>query len=60
MAMEVGDCARTILRGVERNQDIIVVTAFSRLRWWLHRLNPALNKRLHRAWVQGVREHRIA
>ncbi len=34
------ECARAILRGVERNQAIIVVTAFARIVWWLHRLSP--------------------
>lgn len=33
-------CARTILRGVERNQSIITVTAHARLSWWLYRLMP--------------------
>jgi hypothetical protein len=45
---------------VERNRGITVITAFSRLCWWLHRLNPPLIKPLHRVWVQGIREHRIA
>jgi NAD(P)-dependent dehydrogenase (short-subunit alcohol dehydrogenase family) len=60
LAMDADDCARAILRGVERNRGIIVITAFSRLCWWLHRLNPALIRPLHRFWVQGIREHRIA
>ncbi len=60
LAMDAADCARAILRGVERNRDIIVVTAFSRLCWWLYRLNPALIKPLRRVLVQGIREHRIA
>jgi len=33
-------CAKDILRGVERNQAFIVVTAFARILWWLHRLSP--------------------
>ncbi|MBI4514819.1 MAG: SDR family NAD(P)-dependent oxidoreductase [Deltaproteobacteria bacterium] len=39
-------CARAILRGVERNQAIIVVTAFAKLGWLLYRLSPALITRL--------------
>jgi short-subunit dehydrogenase len=60
LAMDAEDCARAILCGVERNQGIIVVTAFARLLWWLHRLHPALVTPFHRAWVQGIREHRLA
>ncbi len=59
LAMNADDCARAILRGVERNQGIIVVTAFARLLWWLYRLNPALVTPLHRTWVQGIRQHRL-
>ncbi len=33
-------CASAILRGVERNQAFIVVTAFARILWWLQRLSP--------------------
>ena len=35
-------CARAILRGVARNQAIIVVTAFAKFLWLLYRLAPAL------------------
>lgn len=40
-------CARTILRGVERNEAIILVTLEARLMWWLQRLCPSLSLRLH-------------
>lgn len=33
-------CASIILRGVERNKAIIVVTAFARLLWMLQRISP--------------------
>jgi NAD(P)-dependent dehydrogenase (short-subunit alcohol dehydrogenase family) len=39
-------CARATLRGVERNQAIIVVTAFAKIAWLLYRLSPALMGRL--------------
>jgi NAD(P)-dependent dehydrogenase (short-subunit alcohol dehydrogenase family) len=39
-------CARAILRGMERNQAIIVVTAFAKIGWLLYRLSPALIGRL--------------
>lgn len=40
--MRPADCARVILRGVERNKAIITVTALARLLWWLNRLHPSL------------------
>ena len=33
-------CALVILRGVERNKPIIVVTALAKILWLLHRINP--------------------
>ena len=36
------NCARAILRGVERNQAIIIDAPHNRLFWWLYRLSPAL------------------
>jgi hypothetical protein len=58
--MDADDCVRAILRGVERNQGIIVVTAFSRPCCWLHGLNPTRINPLYRTSVQRVREHRMA
>lgn len=40
------DCAHIILRGVQRNKGIIVVTSLSRVVWWLYRFQPALFIRL--------------
>jgi NAD(P)-dependent dehydrogenase (short-subunit alcohol dehydrogenase family) len=34
------ECATAILRGVERNRAIIVVTAPAKIIWWLNRLSP--------------------
>ncbi len=39
-------CARAILRGVERNQAIIVVTTVGKIGWALYRLAPGLMGRL--------------
>ena len=49
------DCARAILRGVARNQAIIVDTRLNRLFWWLYRLNPVLYGRLMQ---EGARQMR--
>jgi NAD(P)-dependent dehydrogenase (short-subunit alcohol dehydrogenase family) len=38
--MTAEECAMAILRGVERNQAIIVVTALARFLWWLSRWSP--------------------
>jgi len=49
------DCARAILRGVERNQAIIVDTRLNRVFWRLHRLSPTLYSALMR---EGIRQMR--
>ena len=59
VGMEAPQCARAILRGVERNRGIIVITAFARINWWLYRLHPALIKPFHNTWVRMIRTHRI-
>jgi len=51
-------CARVILRGVERDRDMIVVTPSARVCWWLYRIHPALIKRHNRAWVKIMRDQR--
>jgi len=40
--LPVKDAARAILRGVERNQGLIVFPAIARVLWWLARIHPAL------------------
>jgi NAD(P)-dependent dehydrogenase (short-subunit alcohol dehydrogenase family) len=40
------DLARAVLRGVERNQGIVVFTPFARFGWYFYRLSPALAQRL--------------
>jgi len=44
--MPCDDCARIILRGVERNKAIITVTAMAKAFWAMQRLSPALVRAL--------------
>jgi NAD(P)-dependent dehydrogenase (short-subunit alcohol dehydrogenase family) len=46
--IEPAQCARVILRGVSRNQAIILVTWQARVMWWLYRISPALYSLLMR------------
>ena len=36
------ECALVILRGVERNKAVIVVTGFAKILWLLYRIYPGL------------------
>ncbi|MDH7500438.1 MAG: SDR family oxidoreductase [candidate division NC10 bacterium] len=54
-AMECRECARKILRGVERNRAIILVTAMARSFWILQRISPALVRWI---WRRNMRELR--
>lgn len=59
--MDVKDAVRVMLRGVERNQAIIVCPLQSRLTWWLYRLSPSLMDKLMGKTVEQFRqEHRIS
>jgi NAD(P)-dependent dehydrogenase (short-subunit alcohol dehydrogenase family) len=49
------DCARAILRGVERNRAIIVDTRLNLMFWWLYRLSPSLYAWLMQKGVQHMR-----
>lgn len=40
--MDAKEAARCILRGVERNQSVIVFPFHARLLWWLYRISPSL------------------
>jgi short-subunit dehydrogenase len=55
LMMEPADAARAILRGVVRNQAIIVCPWYGRLLWWCQRHFPWL---LAPLWRRGVREWR--
>ena len=49
------DCARAILRGVERNEAIIIDTQLNRLFWQLYRLSPSLYATLMQKGVEQMR-----
>ncbi|MBN1811330.1 MAG: SDR family oxidoreductase [Anaerolineae bacterium] len=49
------DCARAILRGVERNQAIIIDARLNRLLWWLYRLSPSLYAAMMQKGVEHMR-----
>jgi short-subunit dehydrogenase len=54
------DAARAILRGVERNERIVVFPFYARLGWWLMRINPGALDGLHRktlARLRAMRDH---
>jgi len=57
--MDAADCARVILRGVERNKAIITDTALTRLLWWLYRLSPAVLGPFLQKGVSDMRALRI-
>ena len=50
------ECASVILRGVERNKAIIVVTGLAKVFWWLHRINPGWILWMMRRKIKGTRE----
>jgi NAD(P)-dependent dehydrogenase (short-subunit alcohol dehydrogenase family) len=52
---EPTDCARAILRGVERNQAIIIDTKLNRLFWQLYRISPSLYTALMQKCVEQMR-----
>jgi short-subunit dehydrogenase len=56
--MDVNDAVRALLRGVARNQAIIVCPFDSRMSWRLYRLAPALMDRLIGKTVRQFREKR--
>jgi NADP-dependent 3-hydroxy acid dehydrogenase YdfG len=41
------ECARQILRGVEKNRAIVPVTKITKVNWAIHRLSPSLSARLN-------------
>jgi len=45
----------SLLRGVARRKEIVVVPLYGRLGWWLERLSPALSHRLHRLSLHELR-----
>jgi|YNPNPStandDraft_1061719.scaffolds.fasta_scaffold00872_20 NAD(P)-dependent dehydrogenase (short-subunit alcohol dehydrogenase family) len=55
-SMDVNDAVRALLRGVARNQAIIVCPLDARLSWWLYRIAPALMDRLLDKAVRQFRQ----
>jgi NAD(P)-dependent dehydrogenase (short-subunit alcohol dehydrogenase family) len=49
------DCARAILRGVARNQAIIIDTQLNRMFWQIYRLSPSLYAGLMQKGIQHMR-----
>jgi NAD(P)-dependent dehydrogenase (short-subunit alcohol dehydrogenase family) len=59
--MELNGAVRAMLRGVARNQAIIVCPFESRMSWWMYRLSPALiDKFIGRTVGQFREKHRAA
>ncbi|HXM43190.1 MAG TPA: SDR family oxidoreductase, partial [Bryobacteraceae bacterium] len=52
------DAARAILRGVERNEAIMVFPFYARLLWWLMRINPGILAGFHRKMLASLRARR--
>ncbi|MGD9320476.1 MAG: SDR family oxidoreductase [Desulfobacteraceae bacterium] len=50
------ECASVILRGVERNKAVIVVTGVAKVFWWLHRINPGSILWMMRRKIKEARE----
>jgi short-subunit dehydrogenase len=57
---DAAQCARVILRGVERNKAIITDSALTRILWWLYRLNPAILGPFLQKGVKDMRALRVA
>ena len=53
---DVRAAVRTILRGVSRNQGIIIDSWYGRLMWWTYRYVPALTRLGNRAAVRDTRK----
>jgi NAD(P)-dependent dehydrogenase (short-subunit alcohol dehydrogenase family) len=56
---DVANCARVILRGIERNKAIITDSRLTRLFWWLYRLNPSILDPFLRKGVSDIRALRV-
>ncbi|HUT52501.1 MAG TPA: SDR family NAD(P)-dependent oxidoreductase [bacterium] len=56
--MSPEQCARVILRGVEKNRATIVVTAMAKAFWWLQRFSPWLMGLVWAFFMKKLREAR--
>ena len=52
--------AKSILRGVRRNESIIIYPFYARLAWWCYRICPALFTPLFRKTLKDFRKLRLA
>lgn len=50
------ECARRILKGVEKNKPLIVVTALAKIFWWLYRISPGLIIALQKSSLKKARQ----
>lgn len=57
--MDTAAAARTILRGVAREEDVIVFPFYARVLWWLGRLSPALGALVGRKVLADLRRGRV-
>jgi NAD(P)-dependent dehydrogenase (short-subunit alcohol dehydrogenase family) len=55
-AMSASECARIVLRGVERNKATIVVTNLAKLFWLLHRISPTLVMWIGKKFTRQMRD----
>jgi NAD(P)-dependent dehydrogenase (short-subunit alcohol dehydrogenase family) len=56
--MPPAQCARLILRGVEKNRPTIVITAMAKVFWWLERLSPRLMSLVWALFMKSIRQAR--
>jgi short-subunit dehydrogenase len=56
--MDPERCAREILRGVERNKAMILVTPMAKWFWWINRISPGLMRRILLGYARKVRKLR--
>jgi NAD(P)-dependent dehydrogenase (short-subunit alcohol dehydrogenase family) len=56
--IELDDAVERILRGVARNQEVIVFPAYARIFWWLTRFAPGLMASVHRKTIRDLRRIR--
>ena len=56
--IEPKKAARAILRGVRRNQSMIIFPTHAKLLWWLYRLNPYLIELIGRKMIKNFRKSR--
>lgn len=58
MIMKAPKAANVILKGVARNQAIIVFPFLARYQWWLHRISPTISDITARLMTAAMRRYR--